>query len=441
MADDPGLIEKVAWTATLLRHALGEPRDRAPGGVVARRDRRARAIARFAIGRVPFYRDAARERGLESGFARGADDLARLPLVDPIDLAMRPEAFRPGRPGGGGWVDSDSGGSTGEPRTIRHGRAGVGRGLAVLPRENGVIEEVVGARRWRVLELVHGDGATAVTGDAIRRRLILPSRVLPEERRVPDIDDLDRVVAEIVDFAPEVVFGYGSWVGRVFRHVAGTGVEIPAPKVVTYTADALTGAERELIEERFGAVVLSLYRSTEAGFMAFECREGRGLHVNEDLSAIRIAGPDGETRPPGEPGEVVLSNLVERETVLLNYRLGDRAEALEGPCPCGRTLPRIRLLEGRVEPEVTLGSGRRVDPLALMIVTNRLEVWRWQVVQSAPDAFVYRLMPRPGVDRAAMAAEVRRRAREVVGNATVDVEFVDRLERTKAGKVLPFVRP
>ena len=43
----------------------------------------------------------------------------------------------------------------------------------------------------------------------------------------------------------------------------------------------------------------------------------------------------------------MVSNLVNRGTVLLNYRLGDVAAKLDGRCACGRTLPMMSFLEGR----------------------------------------------------------------------------------------------
>jgi hypothetical protein len=49
--------------------------------------------------------------------------------------------------------------------------------------------------------------------------------------------------------------------------------------------------------------------------------------------------PPWRTPDPRTSGEVVVSNLVNRETVLLNYRLGDVAASLPDRCPCGRSLP------------------------------------------------------------------------------------------------------
>ena len=45
---------------------------------------------------------------------------------------------------------------------------------------------------------------------------------------------------------------------------------------------------------------------------------------------------------------MVISNLVNRGAVLLNYRLGDVASLSTGKCSCGRILLMLSELEGRV---------------------------------------------------------------------------------------------
>ena len=62
----------------------------------------------------------------------------------------------------------------------------------------------------------------------------------------------------------------------------------------------------------------------------------------------------------GTPGEVVISNLVNRATVLLNYRLGDRVAVASDPCACGRTLPVLASLDGRSEDLLVRADGERV---------------------------------------------------------------------------------
>src|SRR5690606_32190889 len=105
----------------------------------------------------------------------------------------------------------------------------------------------------------------------------------------------------------------------------------------------------------------------------------------------------GRDVAPGEPGHVVLSNLVNRATVLLNYRIGDMATALEGVCDCGRTLPLMTGVEGRSDDLLRLPGGRIVQGLNVVaILQKQPDVRQVQIVHRAPDRFVLRVVPVPG---------------------------------------------
>lgn len=56
--------------------------------------------------------------------------------------------------------------------------------------------------------------------------------------------------------------------------------------------------------------------------------------------------PDSGMRvAPGSKGEVVISNLVNRASVPLNYKLGDVVTLSAAQCACGRTLPTIETID------------------------------------------------------------------------------------------------
>ena len=100
--------------------------------------------------------------------------------------------------------------------------------------------------------------------------------------------------------------------------------------MIAFSSDAMTPEGRALIQERFGIPVLGRYGAIEALKIGYTCEAEVGYHLHEDLCHVRIVDD-----------EVVLSNLVNRGTILLNYRLGDIASRLEEPCPCGRSFRRL----------------------------------------------------------------------------------------------------
>jgi phenylacetate-CoA ligase len=92
-----------------------------------------------------------------------------------------------------------------------------------------------------------------------------------------------------------------------------------------------------MITEQFGIPLIALYNAVESFKIGFMCEEGKDYHLHEDLCHVKIVDKSGKTVADDEQGEVIISNLVNRATVLLNYRLGDFASRTSRTCACGRT--------------------------------------------------------------------------------------------------------
>jgi phenylacetate-CoA ligase len=225
--------------------------------------------------------------------------------------------------------------------------------------------------------------------------------VVPTERRV------EEVVVAVNRIRPDVLRGTGAYVEALFRTLGSPRPGMHRPAVVTYSWDAMTTEGRQFVEEVFGIPVLSRYSSMESLKIGFFCEERAGFHLHEDLCHVELVGADGAPVPSGEAGEVVVSNLVNRGTVLLRYRLGDVARLALEPCACGRTSQRLVDLEGRLSEVIRLPDGTLVHSRGVGSVVNQLAgVIRFQLVQRGPKSFELRLqtIDRPGFDLAAPQA-------------------------------------
>jgi phenylacetate-CoA ligase len=429
--------------AFLLSQVMGEPRDRKCSAkeLADRRDEGVRSIVRFAYENVPRYGRILRDSGLSPRDIQAASDLSLLPTIEHDDLLTNPEDFMARGARTEDFVELRTSGSSGAPRTIHHDVPGMVAGWAVKLRECAVREGHIGRlKRYRSASL-------SMEGDSEQRvrehfRVSAPAvwNLIPETRSFSTFEDPARVKEGLAEWQPEHISGYGSAIGRLFRHLVQTGVDFPLPRVVTFSSDSLSVTERSVIEKDFGIPVLGVYGATEAFSIGFECGEGEGYHVNEDVSFVRVVDQDGLDVEPGQPGSVLVSNLVNRGTVLLNYRLGDVATVIDEPCACGRPLPRIRLLEGRDNAWIVRPGAPAIHPFRLSGPLNRLEVARWQIVQPDIDRLVVRVLSTPGQDRMELAGSIRDLVREVVRpDLDAEVEFPDELNATQSGKVLSFV--
>jgi phenylacetate-CoA ligase len=210
--------------------------------------------------------------------------------------------------------------------------------------------------------------------------------------------------------------------------------------VVTYVADPVSDAVRRLMREELDIALLSVYQAVEIGIIGWECERHTGHHLNVDLFPIRLLDPDRREASTGAGGEVIVSNLVNRGTVLLNYMLGDLARRVPGACPCGRTLPLLSHVQGRSTEWLRSASDRPIHPQTLRgILSPVAGVRRYQLVQERPGHVRVVAVIAPGANRDEIRTRIVGEARKLRDGIEAEVVFRDTLPRTESGKVRTFL--
>lgn len=124
-------------------------------------------------------------------------------------------------------------------------------------------------------------------------------------------------------------------------------------KVVIAGGEPGGGSIRRLFEEKYNLVTGDFYGTADVGIIAYECKEKSGMHLIENVVA-EIADPEtGKPLPPGEVGEVVVTNF-NRAYPMIRFGTGDLSRFEEEYCPCGRTSLRLTKILGRVGEAVRL---------------------------------------------------------------------------------------
>jgi len=142
---------------------------------------------------------------------------------------------------------------------------------------------------------------------------------------------------------------------------------------------------------------------------------------------------------PGEMGSILVTDLLNHAMPLIRYRIGDVGAWEEGTCPCGRALPRLRSVQGRVTDFLVGSDGRLVSGvfLATYVVAHRPSLGQVQIHQDRAGEVLYRI--RPGHDFAAMddLAYLENTSRQYLGDGvTVRWELVEELPCEPSGKFL-----
>jgi phenylacetate-CoA ligase len=233
-------------------------------------------------------------------------------------------------------------------------------------------------------------------------------------------------------FRPRVIMGYPSALYAVAQYALASG-DMPSPARGVFTsAERVTDCMRAAIERVWQCRLYDRYGAVEGCASASQCEHGR-YHVNPEVGLLEILNDDGQAAAPGAEGEVVCTGLHNRLQPLIRYRIGDTARwAVQQACPCGRQMPVLDGIDGRVEDVCYTADGRRIvrfDTVFKGIGTIR----EAQVVQHRIDAFTLVVVPIEGFCNDDVR-QLKRNMRAHVGEAKVAVECVREIPRTDAGK-------
>ncbi|TDI96862.1 MAG: phenylacetate--CoA ligase family protein [Caldithrix sp.] len=399
------------------------------------RDRRLRRIVQYAAKTVPYYRDFFQREGINSGQIKTVADLDRLPLVDKQELRKDPSRFLSNSALGKNSIAFLTSGSTGLPLNIHHDSNSLLANIAFGERQREVITGICGRKIGYREALISYNGCVSTkVWDFYEKKTYIPVR--PQRLLIPISKTIEAVVQELNRFRPNVLIGYGSYLEAFFKTIYSMEVNIQLPQVLLYGGDAMTNAGRDFIEEKFGVPVLSTYQAMECFKIGFFCENRENFHLHEDLCHVKIVNADGEEVADDEKGEVVISNLVNRGTVLLNYRLGDIASISNRKCSCGRTLSLLSEIEGRVEDIIILPDGQFVHPRVVWsIFKHKNEVLQYQLIQHELMLFELKLVTSGQETVNGFLNELLTDLREVLGeSSTIEAEFYNELPRQNRGK-------
>lgn len=171
---------------------------------------------------------------------------------------------------------------------------------------------------------------------------------------------------------------------------------------------------RDPLRERcrcvLGVGIADLYSTQEVGVIAIDCPQGDGYHVMSEGLVFELLRDDDQPCVAGETGRVVVTDLHNFATPLIRYELGDLAEA-DGPCACGRGLPKIRRILGRERNLLRLPDGRRFWPLVGAFgYRDVAPVRQYQIIQRSFERVTLRL----AVERPLSVAEEEALAEKLV---------------------------
>jgi len=434
------LFNRLKWNVYLVYHLWGQAQfPFKPLEVIKKiQSRRVQRIVSYAYKAVPYYRETMRKLGLVPEDFKTVDDLSKLPVLEGSQIQRDPAYFVSTRQPISNYIKLQSGGSTGEPRTIYYNPSALFLNSAYGERGRSVITSLVGkSLGYRVTVFTSPLSTSYKIHRFIQNHTWFPPPLKIQCQYLSLYDSPKKNVPLMNEFKPEILISYGSYLQMLFSYLEDARTFFHHPLAIMYSSDGLCSSIRRLIQERFGIPVFGHYGAVEALSMGFECPSHLGLHVNMDFYPIRIVNKKGETLPVNECGDLIVSNLINYATVLLNYHLGDKAAAAPDQCPCGRTLPLILFPQGRTDDILKSESGESINPNVIYTCFDSEEsVRQYKIVQEDAYHFKVYLIATETCDCENLRQRVTTKFKNHFGeNVNVDIRFVDSIDRTKAGKL------
>ncbi len=387
----------------------------------------------FAASQVPFYRDWFSAHDLSPDDVVASRDLTLLPVIDKDMLQAEPERFKPESMPAGSYAKS-TGGTGGQPLHFYVSPASDHWRTAVTRRGYGWAGCPGGRRQ---LHLWSGDIVALPKKTLLKRdlhRTFLRQRFVDYYRMLSG-EQADSALAEIDRFGPDCLVAYPSGAEALARRALARGWKPAKPLLSVLTgAERLYPHQRELIQEALGAEVFETYGGREFMLIASECPAHQGLHVSAENLMLEVAH-EGRPLEPGQVGELLITDLHNFAQPFIRYTNGDLASWLEGDCPCGRGLPRLAGVSGRVMDAIRTPDGGRLTGLFFPHLLKDFEaIRRYQIVQERLDHLTLRL-----VLSEPLAAKDQALILEMIGQAlpgvAAEIQQVEEIETTPSGKV------
>lgn len=395
--------------------------------------------------KVPFYRKAFDEKGIKPADLKTLEGLSNFPFTVKTDL-------RDNYPFGMFSADMSevvrihaSSGTTGKPTVVGYTNNDIAIWSEVMVRTF----QCIGIGPGDVVQNAYGYGLFTGGLGAHYGLERLGCTVIPMSG-----GNTEKQLVVMNDFGTTAICCTPSY----FLYLAEQGEKMGKPIQQTKLKKGIFGAEpwsdemRRRIEAETGVSAFDIYGLSEVigPGVSSECEAKCGMHIFEDHFYPEIIDPDtGQSKAPGERGELVFTMITKEALPLIRYRTRDITALHYEKCACGRTVVRmdrvahrsddmlivrgVNLYPSQVEEILLEAEG--TTPHYLLVLTRSGELDDLEVrVELTPEVFSDKVKVLE-----ALRSSIRERMKSLLGlSAKVTLVEPGNIERSvgKAKRVL-----
>jgi len=289
---------------------------------------------------------------------------------------------------------NQTGGSTGVPVQFWQDNGYWDATIATRTHQFSMTGKDLGEREMKIWgsdrDLFHGTiGLKAKIENWIYNRKFEQCFYLPKEQIL-------RIIQDINNWRPKMLWCYRDGIDAIARYINRHGLTVHRPCAIILGGATVYPFIVKEIERAFGCPVLSAYGSREIGAAACECLSQQGHHIAAQAHVVETIGT-GERPVMEQTGELSITPLLNYAMPMIRYRIGDQGRLTERLCDCGRKLPLLESISGRIVEVLENPKGEQVDPFyfiyLLGVTFNNGNLRKFQVVQEEDLSLTINFVP------------------------------------------------
>lgn len=405
--------------------------------LLALQNEKLKALIRHVYQNVPYYQCLFRERGITPRDILTVEDLTKLPILTKDIIRRNFEDLTANDINSRKHLLNSSSGSTGEP-------------LRYYIDMNVVSAAWAGTfRGWQWAGYKLGDKRTTLGGASIvpdkppsliNRLRWLSERNQPFSAFHMDQEKMAIYAGKIAAYKPKFLRGYPSAIYVFAEYLRRTGINTIRPQAVFTTAEMLLPHHRQAIEKQFECMVFDNYGCYDGGPQACQCSAHHGYHISIDKCILEFVDEFGKPVRADSSGEILTTDLDNYTMPFIRYAVGDRGTPSDKQCPCGRGLPIMSSIQGRVVELFVMKDGNVISGLPLTDVFEHIEqrergkFKQYQIIQKNVDEIVIKIVKGDNYSEQDASIIVQEFRRHLGEDIKVEMEFLDHIATTKAGK-------
>ena len=397
---------------------------------------RLKSLLRYSYENCPYYKDIFRERDLTPESFNDFNDIQKLPLLTKDIIFEQGDRLLSSDMDAKDMMKFPTGGTTGQQAFMHRDQDSFNRKLAIEWRH----EAWMGKRPcnkmayfWPAhIDIHHEDSLKS----KLKNRLILRQMIFNAGSINRDI--ALRFYNKLKRFKPGFlkVFPASFYIFAEFLEVSK--LKPLAFKGIMSCGEPLYDFQRQKFESLFACPVFDMYGAREAGNTSSECSAHKGMHIASEIAYVEFLS-NGKQVDYGQEGEIVITDLTNYCMPLIRYRIDDFGIPLKDPCSCGRSLPLMGAVVGRLSDDFWGPGGTKHNGTMLAyhltVVEEGIAIGQVQFIQKSLSTFLVRVTRKPEPTSATFEY-LARRMKDILGDS-IDISFevVDQIPREKSGKI------